>query len=193
MQPFQAFPRHTNLAQIKPLFIVIMLTTLSSLARVQQCDYTLITYYLHKPNATNPQQMHAIIACWSRAIQIYQTPQPLPYLFHKHRHAHALAPINATPLAKFKPFWPGVVLDNARLMKKDICIIYIDFGNVFGSINQGQLLVTMLNLGYLGDTIKIVGNLYTKATTSFHGLTFENTCPIHIHKGTTRSRFLSHN
>lgn len=71
-----------------------MLKTLSSLVGIRQCDYTLITY-LHKPNATTPQQIHSTTACWSKITRTSSNMQPLPLSapnLHRHRHGQALTP-----------------------------------------------------------------------------------------------------
>lgn len=82
-------------------------------------------------------------------------------------------------------------LEDTQLTKIDIFITYTDFGNVFGSIDHAWLLAIMLNLGYPNDVVAIIGNLHTYATTSFHGVAFGSTQPIHIHKGTIQGDTLS--
>ena len=75
-------------------------------------------------------------------------------------------------------------LEDARSTNNDIYITYIDFRNVFGSIDHARLLALMEDLGYSRDAVELIGNIYTNSTTSFKGNHFGKTPPMHINRGT---------
>jgi hypothetical protein len=81
-----------------------------------------------------------------------------------------------------------VVLEDTRFSKQDIYILYIDFKNVFGSIDHARFLAIMKDLGYSNDAIHLIGNIYSHTTTTFTGEHFGKTQPIHIQKGTIDTR-----
>lgn len=58
-------------------------------------------------------------------------------------------------------------LKDAKVTNKDIYLTYIDFSNVFGSINHPWLWAIMEDLGYAPDAIKLVGKIYAKSSKSF--------------------------
>ena len=101
----------------------------------------------------------------------------------------ALEPNDAPP-DNFKPS-SIAVLEDARLTKQDIYIIYIDFKNAFGSIDHARLLAIMTDLGYPQDVVALVGNIYSQSTTTFIGKYFDKTQPIHIQRGTIQGDTLS--
>ena len=71
-------------------------------------------------------------------------------------------------------------LEDARLITKYIYLIYIDFRNVFSSIDHARLLAIMEDLGFPLDAVEIIGNIYKNSTTSITGSHFEITLPIEI-------------
>ena len=81
--------------------------------------------------------------------------------------------------------------EDARLTAKDIYLTYIDFRNVFGSIDHIRLLAIMEDLGYLIDVVEIIENIYTSSTTAFTGRHFETTLLIKISQGTIQGDILS--
>jgi hypothetical protein len=82
-------------------------------------------------------------------------------------------------------------LEDARLTTQDIYILYIDFKNVFGSIDHARLLTLMKDLGYLNDCINLIGNIYSQSSTIFTGEHFGKTLPIPIQRGTIQGDTLS--
>ena len=77
-----------------------------------------------------------------------------------------------------------VALEDARFINQDIYILYIDFKNVFGSIDHARLLATMKDLGYPLDAMALIGNIYAQSTTIFTGEYFGKTQPIPLQRGT---------
>ena len=82
-------------------------------------------------------------------------------------------------------------LEDARLTTNNIYLTYIDFINAFGSIDHARLLALMEDLGYPQDAVKLIGNIYTNSTISFHGSHFGATPPIQINRGTIQGDTLS--
>ena len=82
-------------------------------------------------------------------------------------------------------------LEDARFTNQDIYILYIDFKNAFGSIDHARLLAIMKDLGYPNDAIHLIGNIYSKSTTTFIGEHFGKTQPIPIQRGTIQGDTLS--
>ena len=82
-------------------------------------------------------------------------------------------------------------LEDARFTNQDIYIIYIDFKNAFGSIDHARLLAIMKDLGYPNDAIHLIGNIYSKSTTTFIGEYFGKIQPIPIQRGTIQGDTLS--
>lgn len=50
-------------------------------------------------------------------------------------------------------------LGDNRFTTQDICILYVEFKNVVGSIDHARLLAVMGDLGYPHDTVALVGNI----------------------------------
>jgi hypothetical protein len=50
-------------------------------------------------------------------------------------------------------------LEDARLTANDIYLTYIDFHNVFGSIDHARLLPLMEDLSFPIDAVEIIGNI----------------------------------
>jgi hypothetical protein len=71
-------------------------------------------------------------------------------------------------------------LEDAKFSIQDIYLLYIDFKNVFGSINHTRLLTIMSDLGYPQDVVTLIGNIYSNSTTIFTGSHFGQTKPIPI-------------
>ena len=82
-------------------------------------------------------------------------------------------------------------LENTILTNKDIYLTYIDFMNVFGSIDHARLLALMEDLRYPLDAVELIGNIYKDSTTSFTGNHFGTTPPIKISRGTIQGDNLS--
>ena len=70
-------------------------------------------------------------------------------------------------------------------------MLYIYFTNAFGSIDQACLLAVMSDLGYPGDIVYIVGNIYSESYTKFIGSQFDPTQPIPIQRGTIQGDTLN--
>ena len=75
-------------------------------------------------------------------------------------------------------------LEDARLTNQDIYILYIDFKNVFGSIDHARFLAIIKDLGYQQDIVALVGNIYSQSTTTFIGEYFDKIQSIPIQRGT---------
>ena len=83
-------------------------------------------------------------------------------------------------------------LEDARFTNQAIYVLYIDFKNAFGSINHARrLLAIMKDLGYPHDAVALIGNIYSKSTTTFTGEHFGKTEPIPIQRGTIQGDTLS--
>jgi hypothetical protein len=82
-------------------------------------------------------------------------------------------------------------LEDSRLTQQDICLLYIDFKNAFGSIDHARLLAIMADLGYPQDAINLIGIIYSNLTTIFFGTYFGKTKPVHIQRGTIQGDTLS--
>lgn len=78
-------------------------------------------------------------------------------------------------------------MEDAKLTNDNIYSTYIDFRNVFGSMDHVRLLALMEDLGYAKDVLELIGNIYTKSTTSFHDNHFGAKSPIKISKCTIQS------
>ena len=59
------------------------------------------------------------------------------------------------------------VLEDAKLTKQDIYLLYVDFTNAFGSVDHPRMIALLEDLGFPSDCVNIVGNLYTGARTAF--------------------------
>ena len=82
------------------------------------------------------------------------------------------------------------LLEDAKLSKQDIWVLYIDFTNAFGSVDHPRLLAILEDLGFPEDTVRIVKNLYTDARTTFTtpaGRTEE----VPLHRGNIQGDALS--
>ena len=82
-------------------------------------------------------------------------------------------------------------LEDAKFSKQDIYLLYIDFTNVFGSINHARLLTIMSNLRYPEDTITIINNIYSESYTKFISSHFDPSQPTPIQLGTIQGDTLS--
>ena len=60
-------------------------------------------------------------------------------------------------------------LENARFTNQGIYTLYIDFKNVFGSIDHARLLAIMKDHGYPTDAVSLIGNIYSQASTIYCG------------------------
>ena len=59
------------------------------------------------------------------------------------------------------------VLEDAKLTKQDIHLLYMDFTNAFGSVDHPRMIALLEDLGFPADCVDIVGNMYTGARTAF--------------------------
>ena len=82
-------------------------------------------------------------------------------------------------------------LEDARFTNQDIYILYIDFKNIFGSLDHARLLAITKNLGYPEDAVTLIGNIYSNSNIIFTGEHFGMTKPIPIKKGTIQGDTLS--
>ena len=74
-----------------------------------------------------------------------------------------------------------VALEDARLTNKDIYLLsYIDSRIAFGIIDHARLLALVEDLGYPRDVVELIGNIYTKSTTSFQGNHFITTPLVQV-------------
>ena len=51
-------------------------------------------------------------------------------------------------------------IEDARVLDKDLHVLYIDFENAFGSPDHGRMMTVMEYLGFPQDVRRIVGDLY---------------------------------
>ena len=58
-------------------------------------------------------------------------------------------------------------LEDAKLFRKDLYLLMIDFTAAFDTIDQDKLLIIMYDLGYPTDAIEVVKDLYAGAATCF--------------------------
>ena len=82
------------------------------------------------------------------------------------------------------------MLSDAKLLKKDIYALYVDFSSAFNTIYHDKLWLTMEMLGFEQQFISAIRSLYTGATTTFmvHG---HETDQVHIARGTLQGDSLS--
>lgn len=59
-----------------------------------------------------------------------------------------------------------MLLEDAKLCKKDLFLLKIDFASAFNSVDHTCLLQIMSDLGYPADPVRVVRGLYAHATTS---------------------------
>ena len=77
----------------------------------------------------------------------------------------------------------GLCVEDAHFHKKDIVLCYLDFKEVFLSIDHKKMVRVLEFLGFPADFTRLVSNMYSGATTSFitpHG----HTSPVGIRRGT---------
>jgi hypothetical protein len=82
-------------------------------------------------------------------------------------------------------------LEDSKLTQQDIYLLYIDFKNVFGSIDHARLLAIIADLGYPQDAINLIGNIDSNSSTMFFGSYFGKTKLVHIQRGTIQGDTLS--
>jgi hypothetical protein len=82
-------------------------------------------------------------------------------------------------------------LEDSKLTHQDIYLVYIDFKNVFGSIDHARLLAIMADLGYPQDAINLIGNIYSNSSTMFSSSYFGKTKLVHIQRGTIQGDTLN--
>ena len=83
-----------------------------------------------------------------------------------------------------------MVLEDAQLTKQDIYMLMIDFTEAFDTIDHDKLLQTMYDLGFPTDSIEVVKNLYSNASTSIRTPT-GLTPPLQFDRGTIQGDSLS--
>jgi hypothetical protein len=81
-------------------------------------------------------------------------------------------------------------LEDARSHKKDIYLLLCDFSSAFDTTNHDKLLWIMWELGFPTDSVEMVKDLYTQATTSIR-LPHGPTSPIAVERGTIQGDSLS--
>jgi hypothetical protein len=59
-----------------------------------------------------------------------------------------------------------MLLEDAKVTKQDIYMLMIDFTEAFDTIDHDKMLQTLYDLGFPTDSIEVVKNLYTGASTS---------------------------
>ena len=82
-------------------------------------------------------------------------------------------------------------LEDAQFTNQEIYLLYIDFKNAFGSIDNARLLAIMKDLEYPEDVVKLVGNIYSQSSTTFIGEHFGQIQKIPIQRGTIQGDSLS--
>jgi hypothetical protein len=83
-------------------------------------------------------------------------------------------------------------LEDAKLTRKDIYLLMVDFSEAFDTIDHDKLLQIMYDLGFPTDATEVVKNLYTGATTAFV-TPFGQTSPIAMDRGTHSDRLWRNN
>ena len=83
-----------------------------------------------------------------------------------------------------------MILEDAQLTKQDIYMLMIDFTEAFDTIDHDKLLQTMYDLGFPTDSLEVVKNLYSNASTSIRTPT-GLTPPMPFDRGTIQGDSLS--
>lgn len=83
-----------------------------------------------------------------------------------------------------------MLLEDAKLTRKDVYLLMVDFSEAFDTIDHDKLLQIMFDLGFPTDATEVVKNLYTGATTAFV-TPFGKTTPIPMDRGTIQGDSLS--
>lgn len=81
-------------------------------------------------------------------------------------------------------------IEDAAVSKQDLLVLYIDFSSAFTSVDHACLLQTMTHLGFPGDAVRVIENLYTGANTRVVHADCTSR-PIHIRRGTIQGDSLS--
>ena len=82
------------------------------------------------------------------------------------------------------------IREDAKLTRKDIYLLMVDFSEAFDTIDHDKLLQIMYDLGFPTDATEVVKDLYTGATTAFT-TPFGNTEPMPMDRGTIQGDSLS--
>ena len=83
-----------------------------------------------------------------------------------------------------------LLLEDAKLTRKDIYLLMVNFSEAFDTIDHDKLLQIMYDLGFPTDATEVVKDLYTGATTAFT-TPFGNTEPMPMDRGTIQGDSLS--
>ena len=83
-----------------------------------------------------------------------------------------------------------MILEDAQVTKQDIYMLMIDFTEAFDTIDHDKLLQTMYDLGFPTDSLEVVKNLYSNASTSVRTPT-GLTPPMPFDRGTIQGDSLS--
>ena len=59
-----------------------------------------------------------------------------------------------------------LALEDAKLTKSDIQVVYVDFTDAFGSVDHARLHCIMESMGIPGDAVDMVKDLYQRASIS---------------------------
>ena len=81
-------------------------------------------------------------------------------------------------------------LEDAKLTKKDMYLLMVDFSEAFDTIDHDKMLQIMYDLGFPTDALEVVKNLYMGATTAI-STPFGPTVPISMDRGTIQGDSLS--
>ena len=83
-----------------------------------------------------------------------------------------------------------LILEDAKLTKKDMYLLMVDFSEAFDTIDHDKMLQIMYDLGFPTDALEVVKNLYMGATTAI-STPFGPTVPISMDRGTIQGDSLS--
>jgi len=66
------------------------------------------------------------------------------------------------------------IMPNAKISKKDLYLLYVDFSSAFNTIDHDKLLCIMHDLPFPEDAIEVIAELYTDAITKDQALLCRN-------------------
>ena len=82
------------------------------------------------------------------------------------------------------------IMPNAKISKKDLYLLYVDFSSAFNTIDHDKLLCIMHDLGFPEDAIEVIAEIDTDAIIKIK-LYLAETGPIKIERGTIPEDTLS--
>jgi hypothetical protein len=83
-----------------------------------------------------------------------------------------------------------MILEDARLMSKDVFLVMVDLKEAFDTIDHTRMLKVVQDLGYPADSLTVLQGLYTNAYTRVI-TPYGKTDPIPIKRGTLQGDGLS--